>query len=61
MKIPLNDILVVYEKIVKGINVAEISMILFVALDVDALCTLRILSVLSCYSSDIFKKRKYKL
>jgi hypothetical protein len=45
MKIPLNDIILVYERIVKEINIAEVSMVLFTALDLDALCTLKILSV----------------
>jgi hypothetical protein len=45
MKIPINDIITAYENIIKEINIAEVSMILFTALDVDALCTLKILSV----------------
>lgn len=45
MKIPLNDILLVYESIIADINVAEVSMVLFTALDVDSLCTLKIISV----------------
>lgn len=45
MRIPLNDILEVYENIVKDINVAEVSIVIFTALDIDSLCTLKILSV----------------
>ena len=45
MKIPLEDILLLYQKMIGEINVAEVSVVLFSALDVDALCTLKILSV----------------
>lgn len=45
MKIPLNDIQLVYESLIADINIAEVSMVLFTALDVDALCTLKIISV----------------
>ncbi len=46
MKIPLYDILLVYEKLIEDINVGEVSVVIFTALDVDALCTLKILSVI---------------
>lgn len=45
MKIPINDILMVYESIIADINIAEVSMILFTALDVDSVCTLKIITV----------------
>lgn len=61
MKIPLNDTQLVYEKIIKGINVAEGSIVLFVALDVDALCTFRILSVCSSLILDLFQKLEYRV
>lgn len=61
MKIPLNDTQLVYEKIIKGINVAEGSIVLFVALDVDALCTFRILSVYSTLILDLFQKLEYRV
>lgn len=46
MKIPLYDITMVYEKLIEDINVGEVSIVIFTALDVDALCTLKILSVI---------------
>lgn len=46
MKIPLYDILLVYEKLIEDINVGEVSVVIFTALDVDALCTLKIISVI---------------
>lgn len=45
MKIPLHDILQAYEKIISEVNVGEVSVLMFTALDVDALCTLKTLSV----------------
>lgn len=45
MKIPLTDILVLYTNLIEEINVAEMSVIMFTALDIDALCTLKIFSV----------------
>ena len=46
MKIPLNDIQIIYEKLIAEINIAKVSVVMFTALDVDALCTLKIISVL---------------
>ena len=45
MKIPLNDIQIIYEKLIADINVAKVSVVMFTALDVDALCTLKIITV----------------
>ena len=45
MKVPLNDIIILYEKLLEELNVAEMSVIIFTALDVDALCSLKILTV----------------
>ena len=46
MKIPLTDIQVLYSNLIEEINVAEMSVIMFTALDIDALCSLKIFSVL---------------
>jgi hypothetical protein len=45
MKIPINDIILIYEKLLTEITISEVSILLFTALDIDALCTLKILSV----------------
>lgn len=45
MKIPIKDILELYKTIIDEVNIADVSALLFTALDVDSLCTVKILSV----------------
>jgi hypothetical protein len=46
MRIELRDIIVLFEKIQEEINIAYVSVVVFCAVDVDSLCTLKILSVI---------------
>ena len=62
MKIPLNDIQIIYEKLIADINVAKVSVVMFTALDVDALCTLKIISVLSSLINiEVAQELKYRI
>lgn len=45
MKYHLDDIIALYKKLLEEVNVAEASVIIFTALDVDALCCLKMFSV----------------
>ena len=45
MLISLRDILVLFEQIQKELNIAHVSVVLFCGLDIDSLCTLKILAV----------------
>jgi hypothetical protein len=44
MLIPLCDLYLIYRSLLKSINVQSVSVLIFVALDVDAVCALRILT-----------------
>lgn len=61
MKIPLNDIQIIYEKLIADINVAKVSVVMFTALDVDALCTLKIISVKTPINIEIAQELKYRI
>jgi hypothetical protein len=45
MIITMKDVLVLYEKLQQQTNIAHVSVIIFCALDIDALCTLKIICV----------------
>jgi hypothetical protein len=45
MLISLRDILVLFEQVQKEMNIAHVSVVLFCGLDIDSLCTLKILAV----------------
>ena len=61
MKIPLNDIQIIYEKLIADINVAKVSVGMFTALDVDALCTLKIISVKHGNILEIAQELKHRI
>lgn len=46
MLIPLSDLHLIYKKIQSNINMQYTSVLIFVALDVDSVCALRIITVL---------------
>lgn len=56
MLIPLKDIICIYEKIIKEINISDLSAIIFTGIDIDSLCTLKILSVKLNFKLEIFQK-----
>ncbi len=45
MLIPLNDIILIYEKMLEELNVEYVSVLIFTSVDMDALCSLKILTV----------------
>lgn len=45
MRVELKDIVRLFEKIQEELNINYVSIVLFTALDVDSLCTLKILTV----------------
>lgn len=53
MRIDLKDIILLFEKIQEDMNISYVSIVVFCAVDVDSLCTLKIFSVLliSCRNS----------
>lgn len=56
MLIPLKDIISIYEKIIKEINISDLSVIIFTGVDIDSLCTLKMLSVTQFIIPEILKK-----
>jgi len=46
MLIKLNDIILIYEKILEDINIDYVSVVIYSAVDIDSLCSLKILSVI---------------
>lgn len=44
MLIPLSDVHLIYRTLLKSINVQYVSVLIFVSLDVDSVCALRILT-----------------
>jgi len=45
MKIDLKDIVLIFEKMQEELNISYVSIVIFAAVDVDSICTLKILSV----------------
>lgn len=45
MRIDLKDIILLFEKIQEDMNISYVSIVVFCAVDVDSLCTLKIFSV----------------
>lgn len=45
MRIDLKDIILLFEKIQEQMNISYVSIVVFSAIDVDSLCSLKILSV----------------
>ena len=45
MRIDLKDIILLFEKIQEDMNISYVSIVVFCAIDVDSLCTLKIFSV----------------
>ncbi len=45
MLIPLDDIVLLYENILEELNISYCSILIFTGIDIDSLCTLKILSV----------------
>lgn len=46
MRIDLKDIILLFEKIQEEMNISYVSIVVFTGIDVDSLCSLKILSVL---------------
>jgi len=46
MLIPLNDIILIYEKILEDINIDYVSVVIYTAIDIDSLCALKMLTVI---------------
>jgi hypothetical protein len=45
MRIDLKDIILLFEKIQEELNISYVSIVIFTAIDVDSLCTLKIFAV----------------
>lgn len=45
MKIDLKDINLIFEKMQEELNISYVSIVIFAAVDLDSLCTLKIFSV----------------
>lgn len=45
MKIDLKDIHLVFEKMQEELNISYVSIVIFAAVDIDSLCTLKMFSV----------------
>lgn len=61
MRIDLKDILVLFEKIQQGVNIAYVSVAIFCAVDVDSLCTLKIFSVITYQYRNSLKAKIYNI
>ena len=46
MPIPLHDIVSIYERIKEEININYVSVVLYTAIDIDSLCSLKMLTVI---------------
>lgn len=55
MRIDLKDIILLFEKIQEDMNISYVSIVVFTAVDVDSLCTLKIFSVLPSTMQKLFK------
>lgn len=61
MKIDLKDIVLLFEKMQEELNISNVSIVIFVAVDVDSICTLKIFSVLIHLSRKCSNAKTYSI
>ncbi len=61
MRIDLKDILILFEKIQHSMNISYVSIVIFTAIDIDSLCTLKIFTVFTPLFRNFSKAKTFSI